>query len=301
MNEELAIAIPYIIIGLFALAFVLFLVALQQLHVGRRGMYWRIRKEAGQRGGQLFLLSVTLFAIATAAAFFTGFTAVAVGGIGSLLNLRRDDDELYGVVVPTVTNTAEPTRVVAAVTEVVVIVAPEATGELAGLPDPTATATATETPVPTATVTLPPSITPTVTATATVTPTASPTFEVSINQLAPEPYQRPRTDAALQVIAADTAVSANQTPTRSTTSFEAGSERIYLFISFENMDNGVRWSRTLYRDGVPIQGSTLLWSLGEEGASYFFFGDNEGYASGSYEVRLRLDDQEVSTFAFTVQ
>ena len=66
------------------------------------------------------------------------------------------------------------------------------------------------------------------------------------------------------------------------------------------MENGVAWSRVLYRDGVAVQGNTLLWSLGSDGSSYFFFGDEAGYTPGAYEVRLFVGDQEVSQLQIEV-
>ena len=83
--------------------------------------------------------------------------------------------------------------------------------------------------------------------------------------------------------------------------FMAGIKRVYLFMSFNNMENGVAWSRVLYRDDLPIQGNTLLWSLGASGNSYFFFGDEVGYSAGNYQVRLFVGDQEVSRYAFAVK
>jgi hypothetical protein len=49
-----------------------------------------------------------------------------------------------------------------------------------------------------------------------------------------------------------------------------------------------------------VQGNTLLWSLGESGNSYFFFGDEAGYQVGIYEVRLYVGDLEASRYTFTV-
>ena len=66
------------------------------------------------------------------------------------------------------------------------------------------------------------------------------------------------------------------------------------------MEDGVAWSRILYRDGAPLQGSTLLWSMGGEGSSYFFFGSDTGYLPGDYRVELRLGDVVTSEYTFRV-
>jgi hypothetical protein len=66
------------------------------------------------------------------------------------------------------------------------------------------------------------------------------------------------------------------------------------------MDDGVAWSRVLYRDNQPIQGQAYLWSQGQEGSSFFFFGNEDGYEAGDYQVRLFLGEEEVSRFTFTI-
>jgi hypothetical protein len=43
-----------------------------------------------------------------------------------------------------------------------------------------------------------------------------------------------------------------------------------------------------------------LWSLGESGSDYFFFGSDAGYPSGQYQVRLFLGEQEISRFEFSI-
>ncbi|HVU09729.1 MAG TPA: hypothetical protein VHD90_00570, partial [Phototrophicaceae bacterium] len=80
--------------------------------------------------------------------------------------------------------------------------------------------------------------------------------------------------------------------------FSAGIKRVYVYVSFDHMDNGAAWSRVLYRNGASLQGDTLSWSLGASGSSYFFFGNQAGYRSGDYEVRLFIGNQELSRYHF---
>ena len=295
--QQIATLATYTIAGLFGLAGLLLLAALQQLRVGRRGPYWRLRRQAGRRGGRLLITAVILFALALALAFYSGLAAVALRGEDGLaLLLGRGRPAYAGVVVPTFTAT------------------PDQTATVTDTPTPTDTATtvpttirptsepATHTPTHTATLTHTPTITPTATEThtPTITFTPSPTFEVTLRLTPPPSNRTPRPNASVQIIAADDTVTENQTPREPRAEFAAGITRIYLFISYERMDNGVAWSRVLYREGVPVQGQAYLWSLGEAGGSYFFFGNAAGYAAGSYEARLYLGDDEVSRFAFTV-
>jgi hypothetical protein len=270
--------IPHFIVGLLVLGALLFLLSLQQLRRGRTGPYWRLRRAAGQRGGQLFLISMSLFGLALALAIFSGMASLA------LANARRMLGE------------QQPTEVMAAeVTEI----------------DPAATDAPAFTPTPTETPTLEPSLTSTSTPTATVTasetptptitPTPTATYETAFN-LRAFPDARPANrDAVVKVIAADTQLSANNTPVNPMTKFSAGVKRIYLFFSYRGMASGVAWSRVLYRNGAALQGSSLLWSLDAEGSSYFFFGSDEGYTAGQYRVEIRLGDTVVSQFDFVVE
>ena len=49
--------------GLFALAVLLFLISLRLFRRSRRDVFWRRRREAGQRGWRLFVLAFTLFVL----------------------------------------------------------------------------------------------------------------------------------------------------------------------------------------------------------------------------------------------
>lgn len=279
MTQALARYIPHLVAGLLALGGVLFLLAMHQLRVGRRGPYWRMRREAGQRGGQLFLISVAIFGLAGAIAFFSGFAAIALGRFNEWFlpesgaaAAAPTNTPAIGTLEPTATPTLTPTVT----------------------PSPTAT----ETPTPTLTQT--PSATPTLTLTPSETPSPTATFETALNLAQPEGARPPGDRALVSILSADIEVSNNATPLTSRTEFSAGVRRIYLFISYRAMEDGVAWSRVLYRDGALFQGSTLLWSLGAEGASYFFFGYDEGYPPGEYRAALLLGDRVVSEFEFRV-
>jgi hypothetical protein len=281
----LASLLPYIITGMFAIAAVAFLLSLQQLRRGRKGPYWRIRRAAGQRGGQLFLFSIALFGVAGALALFSGLADLAYQRLTNTLNSNSDTPK--GVVLPSLTPTLLHTFT--------------PTSSTTPTPTYTITATATrltETPRPSATVE--PSATLTATSIPSMTFTATATFE-SVLVLTPAlSQQQPRSGATIEIMAAAASISPDELPVDPTQQFPAGVQRIYLFIDFQRMDDGVSWSRVLFRDGVPIQGQSYLWSLGEEGSSYFFFGSDEGYPPGEYEVRLFLSDTAVSQFKFSV-
>ncbi len=163
-------------------------------------------------------------------------------------------------------------------------------------PSLTATLTASPSPTDTPTATWTPSETPSPTASATSTPTVD-----SVVQLTPPVGARPASPgASIEITAADMEVSASSAPVEARTEFPAGITRIYFFIRYRGMGDGVAWSRVLYRDGQAVQGQAYLWSQGQRGESFFFFGNDEGYPPGSYELRLFVGDHETSRFAFEV-
>lgn len=293
--QQIAAFLSYVIIGLFIVALILFTLSIQQLRRGRKGPYWRIRRQASQRGGVMFLASIGLFAVAFALAFYSGLAAIAFRGVDAFFRQQRDG--LVGVVVPTLTPTpAEsdtPTPVPTATATFTATAVPTETDVPTDTPTSTLTPTQTETPTDTPT--------PTITLTPTLTLTPSATFERVLNLTPPAPGVTPRAGASLQIIsAADTPAVPEGTP-RAAPALPAGLKRIYVFISYRSMNDGAVWSRVLYRDGLPVQGQAYLWSQGASGQSLFFFGNDAGYAQGEYEVRLYLGDEEASRFAFTIQ
>ncbi len=283
----LASYLPYIITGMLAVAAVAFLLSLQQLRRGRTGPYWRIRRAAGQRGGQLFLFSIALFVVAGALALFSGLADLAYQRLTNTLNSNSDAPK--GVVLPSLTP------------QILHTFTATASATFTSTATITATATLlTETPRPSVTFEASATLPSTATSIPSMTFTPTATFE-SVLALTPAlSQQQPRTGANIEIIAAATSISADETAVDPTIEFPAGVQRIYLFIDFQRMDDGVSWSRVLFRDGVPIQGQSYLWSLGEEGSSYFFFGSDEGYPPGEYEARLFLSDTTISQFKFSI-
>ncbi len=282
MEREVIRLLPYILGGIFLLGVLLFLFSLHQLRLRRTGAYWRLRRQAGDRGGKLFVLSVGLMIVSVALTVVTGLASVALKDVSEYLN--RGPDDLYGIILP-------PESALTATRDAVAQALTATRVQLATLTP--ATVPPTETPVP-------PTITPTPTPTdtPTLTPTLSPLLNLTVEfNTTPRPA-RPEYRLTLEA-AAGGFTAGDQTPTPAP-EFASGIRRIYLFFSYANMDNGVAWSRVLFRDGIPVQGNTLLWSLGDSGSSYFFFGDEAGYAAGAYEVRLYVGASEASRFDFTV-
>lgn len=284
--RELAAILPYIILVLLILAGLLLVAAVYLLRRGRTGPYWRIRREAGQRGGQLLLGALTLFVIAFALAFFSGLADTAYNQVRNALN--QNSDVPIGVSLPSLTPTSR----------------------LSATPTSTESPTATHTPdftatpsdTPTSTITATPSITPipTETPVPSITPTFTPTAQ-DVLPITPQVTGRqPNPDAAITIQAAGSEIQPDGSLTQAADSFPVGIQRIYFVIDFHQMQPGVAWTRVLLRAGEPIQGQSYMWSLGQDGTSTFFFGDQAGYAPGDYEVQIFVAGRLVSNFTFHI-
>lgn len=305
MTRLLSLPVTYIVAALFLLATFLLFLALLHLRQARRGPYWRIRKAAGQRGGQLFLISVTLYGLMAAVIFFTGFGTLLTREINQLL-AGTPEDFLPGIALPSRTPTPNfPTPDVEG-TVAALLTASAQPGQSPGtaLPEqpPEASAEARPTQADSPTPTVPPtaSATGTPTRTPTQTPTPTPTFDFVLSFTPPPSRLQPERGTTLAIVTVASDVDAEGSPLDSGASFAAGLPRLYVFVAYEAMRNGMVWSRVLYREGVPVQGGDYIWTQGESGSSYFFFGREGGYPAGNYEIRLFLGADEVSRFAFEI-
>ncbi|HMM29419.1 MAG TPA: hypothetical protein PKD46_14140 [Aggregatilineaceae bacterium] len=280
--------------GLFALALLLLVVSLRLFRRSRRDVFWRRRREAGQRGWRLFLLAFVLFAV-------SGITCASTLVISAMRQESPPDETPIAGWGAGSTPLAVPSQpalaleAVAATTPLDLIVTPAAPAAVAsptgpGVIPPSETATMqsallpTNTPVPPVTVIVTVIATPGDTPTQTPFPTYTPNAPPLVAAVTPRP------DARLQITALDDEVSATLSPVSPASSFPAGTERVYLFVSFENMTQGVLWRRELYRDDELVETSSYLWGLPTSGRTSFFVGSDPGFAPGRYEVRLYLGE-----------
>ena len=176
------------------------------------------------------------------------------------------------------------------------------------LPTPVPTATPTIQPTPTST--LPPTRTPTATptrrptATAPFIPTSTPAITVPDSALSPLPSAVPaREDARIAIITLAADLDDSDQPVDPGTEFPPGDHRVYLFISYEDMTNGVPWTLALYREGEFLDAATQLWEWGEQGSTYLFYKPPEGYEPGLYEMQVFIEArlQGVAQFVIVEQ
>jgi len=155
-------------------------------------------------------------------------------------------------------------------------------------PTPTFTATVTFTPRPTRTPTVTPTRRPT--ATPPLIPTSTPAVPPPDVALTPLPSAvSAREDALITFITLAADLDANGQPIDMGTEFPPGDHRVYLFVSYEDMADGVAWTLAIYREGEFLDETTQLWEWGEQGQTYFYYKPPEGYEPGAYEMHVFIE------------
>jgi hypothetical protein len=280
MPDSFLEAFPYITVALFGLALLLMVLSIRLFRRSRTDVFWRRRREAGQRGWRLFLLSAVIL-------IASGLACAATA-----LNAWLPDDN------------KKRTTPTTAAAEISTLPPDEATAfQLTASPSPLPTATAE----PQSTPILTPADTPTpvviiVTSTPMVAlatasqPTFTPNAPPLVSSITPEP------DAQITITALDDQISSDYQAITPRSTFDTGTTRIYLFVQFQNMTPGVLWRRELYYDNSLLEEHSYLWGSETQGDGYFFFGSGSGFVPGSYEVRLYIGDSSapISVMPFTI-
>src|SRR5438105_581160 len=79
--DRLQSIIPFVAVGLFILALLMFLLSLRYFRKSRTDFYWRRRRTAGQRGWRLFVWSLVIM--------FTSGMICVVMGVAGMINARH--------------------------------------------------------------------------------------------------------------------------------------------------------------------------------------------------------------------
>jgi len=142
---------------------------------------------------------------------------------------------------------------------------------------------------------LPPTITPTL-----ATPTADESEEEPDLSATPETEDVP-SDARIRIAEISMGISASLEPVDTGTQFDAGIPRVYYWLEYDNMENGLEWTQVLLLNGEQVLRETTLWDQDEEGLAYYFFDAEGGWPAGSYEVQFYIGDELVDTRRYTLQ
>jgi hypothetical protein len=303
--QQVQVAAPLIAVGLFILALLLMLLSVYYFRRSRTDFYWRSRRRAGQFGWRIFVVALSLTLV-------SGIICVVIG-VGGMLTgrLGRVPTALLSTSTAIAQN-ATPTK---APTEATAVSTTEIPTENAAQPTLDATLTdtstelATESVVPTETntpirrtATRKPTITQAATATPSITPTPSDTFVPAAPAmlLTIESSVTPPADAKLDITALDIQISPDFKPVSAAKTFNAGFKRIYYFVTFKQMLPGILWRRQLLYNGDVLDDIDYTWGLEQDGTAYFFFGRDEGFPSGQYEIRLYIgqNSSPITTASF---
>ncbi len=136
-----------------------------------------------------------------------------------------------------------------------------------------------------------PTITPTQ-PTATLEPTP---FIATIDSLITPPA-----DATLTIAEVASGISTSLDPVEAGDTFPAGTPRIYFWVEYQNMQNGMSTSRALLLDGNVVRSESEAWARSTEGRAYYWFEAQGGWPVGTYEIQFYIGERMVSSATFSV-
>lgn len=147
------------------------------------------------------------------------------------------------------------------------------------------TATPRPTNEPTATPTSRPTATPAPTPVPTVPPSDGPTPEIS-----PVPAG---SEASVMFTALAMEKNESGLPVNPGFEFPPGDHAVYVFFTYEGMQNGVERTFAWYKEGEFFErcSQTALWEWGDRGRTSYYCQPSTGWEPGDYEVHVFVEDR----------
>jgi hypothetical protein len=178
-------------------------------------------------------------------------------------------------------------------------------------PAPTVTPAAVPTPTLTPRPTRTPTATPTrrPTATAPFIPTSTPEVSLPESALSPLPSAVPAgEDAHITIITLAAEEDALGQPVDPGAEFPPGDHRVYLFFTYEHMQNGVATTFAWYKNGELLDfcSDTWAWGLvegrewGEVGRTSYYCKLPGGWEPGDYQVHVFIESRLQGTAQFVI-
>ena len=96
-------------------------------------------------------------------------------------------------------------------------------------------------------------------------------------------------------------VTEDDQPINPTSSFPAGTWKVYAIFDYRGMRDGMEWKRKWYFEGEEDLSKTEVWDAGESGAFWLRFYDEAGLASGNYELELYVEGQLLQSGTFVIE
>lgn len=106
--------------------------------------------------------------------------------------------------------------------------------------------------------------------------------------------------ATLSITAISSGISALEEPVNVDTSFPAGTQRIYFWLSFSSLADGLSWSQVLLLNDEVVRSESESWAHGAEGTSFYWFEAQGGWPAGSYEAQFYLGDTLAARADFSI-
>jgi serine/threonine protein kinase len=143
--------------------------------------------------------------------------------------------------------------------------------------------------------------TPTVAPSPTASPTATPTPTLVPLPTPGPPVVAPNSPFTNLKLAH--AIIEDSQPDKIGTSFAPGSQPIYLFFDYANIEAGTTWEHRWTWGDTDLDTYTEVWPdrFFETGTAWVFYSPTGGYEPGPYEVTLIIDGEEVATATFVVE
>ena len=194
-----------------------------------------------------------------------------------------------------------------------VLIVPSRLADILSAPAPVPTATAatvptrTPTPRPTRTPTAAPTRRPT--ATAPFIPTSTPEVSLPESALSPLPSAVPAgEDARITIITLAAGEDALAQPVDPGAEFPPGDHRVYLFFTYEGMQNGVATTFAWYKNGefLDFCSDTWAWGLvegrvwGGVGRTSYYCKLPRGWEPGAYQVHVFIETRLQGTAQFVI-
>jgi hypothetical protein len=151
----------------------------------------------------------------------------------------------------------------------------------------TPTATATSTPTPSAIPTI--TVTPSISLTPSITPTASSTVTPQLPERLVLFFQEtvtPRPDVLFSPVLITDRLNAGNLAVDPRLEFTDPPRTLYGAFSYENLQNGVRWTALWYFRGEVICYESTPWDGGTGGYGYTDCAPPDGWRVGDYEIQI---------------
>jgi S1-C subfamily serine protease len=95
-------------------------------------------------------------------------------------------------------------------------------------------------------------------------------------------------------------VDSDYNPIGATDAFDSGVSEVYAAYQYEDMEDGLPWSRTWYLDGEAVLSQDDTWDGGEYGNGWLNIYNNSGLPDGAYDLAVWVGGEKVQEGSFTL-